>query len=144
MRKPRLLLVLALFLPACADHLPDQDLRITAAAPQAKMPTGDLWKDFQRDPKAARRQYFGKAVDVTGKVIAVENDAAGIPAVVVFSEAGQHGIRARLLDERAKATAKDAVVGAKITLRCFCEGLTPEQDLLLKSCISPASKVQSP
>ncbi len=137
-------LAVIVLVAACADHLPDQDLRITTAAPQAKLPTDELWKDFQRDPQAARRQYFGKALDVTGKVIGVETDAAGLPAFVVFSEAGLHGVRARLLDERARETAKAAVVGSKITLRCFCEGLTPAQDVLLKSCISPASKVQSP
>jgi len=27
--------------------------------------------------------------------------------------------------------------GSRITLRCFCEGFTPEQNLLLKSCIRP-------
>jgi hypothetical protein len=121
---------------ACMRQLPDQDLRITATPPAAKLPADELWKDFQRDAAAARRQYFGKAVDVTGKVIALESDAAGLP-VVLFSEKDQHGVRARLLDERATDTAKAAVVGAKITLRCFCEGLTPQQDLLLKSCIRP-------
>lgn len=137
MRKPRaLLLALVLFAPACMNSLPDQDLRILSVAPRAKLSTEDLWKDFQRDPSAARRQYFGTAVDVSGKVIAIEPDATKVP-VVVFSEAGQHGVRARLLDERAAETVKVAVVGARITLRCFCEGLTPQQDVLLKSCIRP-------
>jgi hypothetical protein len=137
MRKPRgLLLALVLFAPACMKSLPDQDLRILSAVPAAKLPTDDLWKDFQKDPSAAHRQYFGRAVDVSGKVVAIEADATKVP-VVVFSEAGQHGVRARLLDERAAETVKAAIVGTRITLRCFCEGLTPQQDVLLKSCIRP-------
>jgi hypothetical protein len=121
---------------ACADHLPDQDLRITTAAPVAKMPADDLWKDFQKDPTAARRQYFGKAVDISGAVVAIQPDANKVP-VVFFSQADLHGVRARLLDERAAETMKALAVGSRTTLRCFCEGLTPEQDLLLKSCIRP-------
>ena len=125
-----------LLTPACVNRLPDQDRRITAASPAGKMPVGDLWKDFQKDPKAAQKQYFGQAVDVTGRIVALEKDPRGVP-LIVFSEPGQHGVRARLLDERATETMKDVTVGSRIALRCFCQGLTPEQDVLLKSCIRP-------
>jgi hypothetical protein len=130
-------LACALVLPAgCADHLPDQDLRITTAAPAAKLPADELWKDFQKDPVAARRQYFGTAVDISGTVAAVQPDAGGVP-VVFFSQPDLHGVRARLLDERGVETMKSLTIGSRTTLRCFCEGFTPEQDLLLKSCIRP-------
>ena len=50
----------ALVAPGCADHLPDQDLRILAVTvPGAKLSSEDLWKDFQKDAAAARKQYFG-------------------------------------------------------------------------------------
>jgi hypothetical protein len=132
------LIIVALvgLLPACAEHLPEQDLRIFTTAPAFKLPADDLWKDFQRDPAGARQQYFGRAVDVSGKVVSIQADAAKVP-VVLFADASQHGIRARLLDERAAETVKALTVGSRTTLRCFCEGLTPEQDLLLKSCIRP-------
>ncbi len=131
-----LVCAVVLLLPACVKHLPDQDLRILTAVPAAKLSTDDLWKDFQKDPAAARRQYFGKAVDVSGRVISIAPDAAKIP-VIAFSQADQHGVRARLLDERAAETAKGATAGARVTLRCFCEGLNEEQDVVLKSCIRP-------
>jgi hypothetical protein len=137
MKRIAAFIILALAV-ACVDRLPDQDLRITAASPAGKMPVGDLWKDFQKDPRAARNQYFGKAVDVTGRIVALEKDPRGGAQLIVFSEPGQHGVRARLLDERATETMKDMTVGSRIALRCFCEGLTPDQDLLLKSCIKPA------
>jgi hypothetical protein len=129
--------VLALVLSAaCMQHLPDQDLRILTAAPAAKLPTDDLWKDYERDAAAAHKQYFGKAVDVSGTVVAIQPDAASVP-VVFFSQPDQRGVRGRLLDERAAETVKAITIGSRTTLRCFCEGLTPEHDLLLKSCILP-------
>jgi hypothetical protein len=121
---------------ACADHLPDEDLRILSAPSGAKLSTDDLWKDFQKDPAAARRQYFGVAVDVSGKILSIDV-AAGKPATILFSPADQHGVRARLLEERAAAIIKDAPVFTRITLRCFCEGMDAQQNVLLKSCIKP-------
>jgi hypothetical protein len=128
--------MLALLVPACVKHLPDQDLRILTATPAAKLSSDDLWKDFQKDPAEARRQYFGKAVDVSGRVVSIEPDAARAP-IVLFSQPDQHGVRARLLDDRAAETVKAAIVGARVTLRCFCEGLNEQQDVVLKSCIRP-------
>jgi hypothetical protein len=121
---------------ACADHLPEQDLRILSARPAAKLSASDLWKDFQTDATAARRRYFGQAIDVSDAPTAVEPQAPG-GARIVFGQSGERGVIARLLDERAAETAKDAKAGARMTLRCFCEGLDEQKDVLLKSCIRP-------
>ena len=131
-----LIAVLAAFPAACADHLPDEDLRIESTPSGAKLSTDDLWKDFQKDPAAARRQYFGVAVDVSGKIMSIDV-AAGKPSTMLFGPADQPGIRARLLGERAADIVKDAPVFTRITLRCFCEGLDERQNLILKSCIKP-------
>ena len=137
MRSSRgLLLSVCLLTPACAEHLPDQDLRILTASPGAKLSADDLWKDFQKDPSAARRQYFGTAVDVSGRVSSFEADPTQTPHVF-FGQPGGHGVRARLLDDRAAEIVKDAKAGDRLTLRCFCEGLDDQQDVLLKSCIRP-------
>lgn len=134
MRLPLGVLVsIALLAPACARHLPDQDLRILTTPPAAKLSTDDLWKDFQQDPAAARRQYFGEAMDVSGKIFSID---AKVPTIL-FSEADRHGVRARLLDDRAAEIVKGAVISTRITLRCFCEGLDDQQNVLLKSCIRP-------
>jgi hypothetical protein len=100
------------------------------------MPPDELWKEFQRDPTGAQKKYFGQAIDLAAKVVAVQPDANKIP-VVFFSNPSEKGLRARLLDERATEVVKNAVPGNRITLRCFCEGLTAENNLLLKSCIQP-------
>ena len=119
-----------------ADHLPDQDLRILNTPAAFKMPPDELWKEFNRDPKAARTKYFGQAIDISGKVVAIQPDSTKVP-VVFFANPAEKGLRARLLDERSAEIVKDATPGTRITLRCFCEGLTAEQNLLLKSCIQP-------
>ncbi len=117
----------------CADRLPDQDRRILAAAPQAKLSTDVFWKDYQADRRAADRKYWGKAVEVSGKVSSVSTD----PPRIIFLQQEQPaaGIEARLLDDRAAATLAAASVGERLTLRCFCEGLTT--NVVLKSCIKP-------
>jgi hypothetical protein len=134
----RLLLVLVVLgaAAACVSQLPDQDLRITTASPAAKLSASDLWKDFQADTKAARSRYFGAAVDVSDSPTAVEPQAPG-GARMVFAQAGDRGVVARLLDDRAAETLKEAKAGTRLTLRCFCEGLDGSGDVLLKSCIRP-------
>ena len=134
---PIAIIALAVSFVACAaDHLPEQDLRITNTPAAFKMPPDELWKEFQRDPKAARAKYHGQVVDLSGKVVAVQPDAAKNP-IVYFSNPQEPGLRARLLDERAAEVGKNATPGARVTLRCFVEGITPENNLLLKSCIQP-------
>ena len=134
---PAALVVALAMLGGCAaDHLPDQDLRIVNTPAAFKMPPDELWKEFNRDPKAARSRYFGQAIDISGKVVAIQPDATKVP-VFFFANPAEKGLRARLLDERAADIVKNAKPGDRITLRCFCEGLTAEQNLLLKSCIQP-------
>src|SRR4051794_8100412 len=60
---------------ACAEHLPDQDLRILDAPAMAKTSPEALWKEYRADKAAAGRAYHGKSIDVTGKVSAIIQDA---------------------------------------------------------------------
>ena len=136
MHRHLLALAALLAVASCANHLPDQDLRILTAQPAAKLAASDLWKDFQADAAAAKSRYFGKAVDISDAPTAIEPNApAG--SRMIFLQAGERGVVARLLDERATATVAEAKAGARLTLRCFCEGLDNNKDVLLKSCIRP-------
>jgi hypothetical protein len=121
---------------ACVSNLPDQDLRIVQTQPSAKLSASDLWKDFQTNAAKAKADYFGKAIDVSDKPTAIETDSAK-GQHLYFGQTNDHGVRARLLDERAAEILKEAKVGSRITLRCFCQGLDEKQDVLLKSCIRP-------
>jgi len=122
-----------MFGAACARTLPEQDRRITQARPVAKLSADLLWKDYESDRKAADARYWGRAVDVTGKVTAVESAA---PARVVFELEPAKAIEARLLDDQAAAILGSTPVGERTTLRCFCAGLSPDR-VLLMSCIKP-------
>ena len=132
----RLFICVLIPLAACVSNLPDQDLRILNAQPSAKLSASDLWKDFEKDAAAARKLYFGKAIDVSDKPTAIEADATK-GQHLYFSQTSEHGVRARLLDEHAAGILKDAKVGTRITLRCFCQGKDATGDVLLKSCIRP-------
>jgi hypothetical protein len=132
----RWLVCLTVAAAACVSNLPEQDLRILAAQPSAKLSASDLWKDFQADAGAARKKYFGKAIDVSDKPTAIETEASK-GQHFFFGQAADHGVRARLLDEKAAEILKDAKVGERLTLRCFCQGMDEKQDVLLKSCIRP-------
>ena len=132
----RWLVCLTVACAACVSNLPEQDLRILAAQPSAKLSASDLWKDFQTDTAAATRKYFGKAIDVSDKPTAIETEASK-GQHFFFGQAADHGVRARLLDEKAAETLKDVTVGTRLTIRCFCEGLDAKGDVVLKSCIRP-------
>ena len=136
MRRLLLALPVAFFAVACVSNLPDQDLRILTAGPAAKLSASDLWKDFEADASAARSRYFGKAIDVSDSPTGVEPSSSS-GARILFAQAGERGVIARLLEDRATETLKDAKAGTRLTLRCFCQGLDDKKDVILKSCIRP-------
>src|SRR6187401_2140371 len=110
-----IVIALVLLAGCAADHLPDQDLRILNTPAAFKMPPDELWKEFNRYPKAARTKYFGQAIDISGEVVAIQPDATKVP-VIFFANAAEKGLRARLLDLRAAEIVKNATPGTRITL----------------------------
>jgi hypothetical protein len=126
------LLVAIVSVSGCADQLPDQDRRILDAAPAAKVSTDILWTEYQADKAGADGRYWGKVIEITGKV----TSKTEAPARIIFlPQHSSAGTEARLLDDRAAATLAAANVGERMTLRCFCAGL--EANVILKSCITP-------
>jgi hypothetical protein len=117
---------------ACVDRLPDQDRRITVTPAVEKLTAEDLWKDFQADAETARRRYWGKAIEVSGKVTRADADDRPSP-YLFFAQAEPYGVRANLLDDEAAVIIAEAQSGARIRLKCFCEGL--DGNVVLKSCI---------
>jgi hypothetical protein len=119
---------------ACIDHLPDQDLRILGAAPQARLSADILWKDYQTDRKKADRAYFGKPIVVTGTITST---GSGSPTdrFVLFGQTDKFGVRANLLDEQAGGILANIPADKHLTLKCFCEGLNGH--VILKSCVKP-------
>lgn len=116
----------------CAETLPEQDRRIYAATPAAKLSADVLWKDYQADSAAADRQYWGKALEVSGNIAAISS--APPRAFLTFAEGDQAGVRAELLDDESAAILEAVKVGDRVTLRCFCEGL--DGTVRLKSCVN--------
>jgi hypothetical protein len=119
---------------ACVNRLPDQDLRILGARPDAKLSVDLLWKEFQSNADQARRMYFGKVVEVTGTVSRV-GDTAPSDRYLFFGQSGDFGVRANLLDEQADQILTRAREEPRVTLKCFCQGF--DGNLILKSCVVP-------
>ena len=125
---------LALTSAACVNRLPDQDLRIVGAAPDAKLSVELLWKEFQSNPAAARSRYFGKVVEITGSATRVGDDVP-TDRYVLFAQSGELGVRANLLDEQAAEILAKTKEDPRVTLKCYCEGI--DGNLILKSCVRP-------
>jgi hypothetical protein len=126
--------VVLTLLSGCADSLPVEDRRITLSQPVAKLSAADLWQDYVKDAASANRRYWGEAIEVSGKVTAID---PGRPALVTFGQTEQFGVRAVLLGDQADGILKSAKVGDRLTLRCFVEGKILEGHVALRSCIRP-------
>ena len=120
-------------LTACVNRLPDQDLRILSATPDAKLSVELLWKEFQTNRDQARRTYFGKVVEITGSATRA-GDNVPTDRYVFFAQSGEFGVRANLLDEQAAAILIKTKENPRLTLKCYCEGV--DGNLILKSCVS--------
>lgn len=128
--------VLALVLTAaCADTLPEHDNRIFSAVPVAKLSAVDLVRAFDADASAARERFVGRAVEVSGLVrdLSAEPESAG--AFLLSAGEGARHVRVWLHEDRAAAVRPTLANGNRITLRCFCEGVTDH--VQLKSCVVP-------
>jgi hypothetical protein len=129
-----LLLLLFFTASACVDAIPDQDLRILSATPVAKMSADILWKEFQDNPRQAERSYWGKVIEITGKVTTV-GDGTPTNRYVLFAQSGEQGVRANLLEDAAAEILAGARENPRITLKCFCE--SSSGNVVLKSCVKP-------
>lgn len=126
------LVIAALSLDAgCTSTLPDQDRRIYAAVPVAKMSAADLWSDFHRNQPDATKKYLGKAIEVSGSVTGLSRDKPA--SSLFFKQDHDLGVRANLLDDEAAQILASLGEGQRITLRCFCAGLSG--NVILKSCV---------
>ena len=132
--------VLAVVLTSgCANSLPEQDRRILESTAVAKLSTDDIWKDYQQNAAESDRKYWGRAVEVSGKVAGVVKDKRQL----LFGDENAQ-VRASLLDDQADAVLGEAAGGQRFRLKCFCGGVErggtsdkPTQTVMLKSCVKP-------
>lgn len=117
----------------CTDRLPDQDLRILATPPVARLSAALLWQDFQTVADQAARNYNGKAIVVSGDVTRAGTEETG-EAYVYFAQTDTAGVHAGLLAEQASAILDGVQENPRVRLRCFCQGLAT--NVVLKSCVT--------
>jgi hypothetical protein len=126
--------LLCICVAGCVDRIPDQDLRILNSTPVAKLSADILWKEFQEDARQAERTYWAKVIEITGTVTRVGDDVA-TDRYLLFGQGGEFGVRANLLEETAPEILARARENPRVTLKCFCEGLSGH--VILKSCVKP-------
>ena len=133
-RRVLAVVVLAAGVAACTDRLPDQDLRIVEAVPVERLSVALLWQDFETSRAQAEGNYNGKAVVIVGEVTGVGSDVPG-DRYVYFKRTDTGGVRANLLDDRASAVLAAVKDAPRVSLKCFCEGISGA-DVVLRSCIA--------
>jgi hypothetical protein len=94
-----------------------------------------LWRDFAQDPAAARARYWGRAIEVSGIPTRVDGQDSGGPYLLFVADEGPFGVRANLLDDDAAVVIEAVKDGARITLKCYCDGL--DGHVVLRSCVRP-------
>jgi len=121
---------------ACAETLPEHDNRIFTAVPVAKLSAADLVRAFADNESAARDRFVGRAVEVSGLLRDLPAEANGAGAFLLSAGDGPRHVRAVLHEDRAPQIRPTLVNGERVTLRCFCEGITDH--VQLKSCVVPS------
>lgn len=134
--RARVLIAASVLAAACAQTLPEHDNRIFTAVPVAKLSALDLVQAFTDNEAAAADRFAGKAVEVSGLVRGLPDGTAAAASFLLVAGDGPRHVRAALHEDRAAAILPTLANGERVTLRCFCEGLTDH--VQLKSCVVPS------
>ena len=117
---------------ACGPAVSDHDNRIFATPASAKLSAVDLSAAYSSDRGAADGRYRGRVLEVSG-VISKVNPGGGL-LMLAGAEKGPP-VEASLHEDVAAGMLKTLADGQRVTLKCFCEGLS--QQVRLKSCTAP-------
>jgi hypothetical protein len=123
-------------LAACAQTLPEHDNRIFTAVPVAKLSAADLVQTFTTDQAAATERFAGKAIEVSGLVRDLPAESGTTKAFLLSAGDGPRHARVVLHEDHAARILPTMANGTRVTLRCFCEGVTDH--VQLKSCVVPS------
>jgi hypothetical protein len=110
----------------------DLDYRIFATPASIKLSAADLSTAYASDTGAADGRYRGRVMEVSGVIDTVHPGGASL--MLVGGEKGPI-VEASLHEDVAAEMLKTVADGQRVTLKCFCEGLS--QLVRLKSCVAP-------
>lgn len=137
MRSPRALciavmMIIAAFTLACGPAVSDHDNRIFALPASLKLSAADLSTAYVSDSGAADGRYRGRVLEVSGVINEVHPGGASL--MLAGAEKGPL-VEASLHEDVAAGMLKTLANGQRVTIKCFCEGLS--QQVRLKSCAAP-------
>ncbi len=115
----------------CGPAVSDHDNRIFATPASIKLSAADLSAAYASDAGAADGRYRGRVLEISGVIDNVN------PRGSVMLAGGENGapVEASLHEDVAAAMIKTLAERQRVTLKCFCEGLS--QQVRLKSCVAP-------
>jgi hypothetical protein len=117
---------------ACGPAVSDHDNRIFATPASAKLSAVDLSAAYSSDQGAADGRYRGRVLEVSGVINKV--NPGGAHLLLAGAEKGPP-VEASLHEDVAAEILKTLADGQRVTIKCFCEGLS--QHVRLKSCAAP-------
>lgn len=88
----------------------------------------DLYALYSNYEDSANKKYTGKIIEVTGKVIEIENQQDTL-LTFFLGDTLQPGRVSCLIDERHIATAKNNVLGSTISIKGICTGYLMDVEL---------------
>ena len=117
---------------ACGPAVSDHDNRIFAMPASLKLSAADLSTAYGTDAGAADGRYRGRVLEISG---VIDKLVPGEGAVMLTG--GEKGplVEASLHEDVAAEMIKTLADGKRVTIKCFCEGLS--QQVRLKSCVAP-------
>jgi len=116
---------------ACGPAVSDHDNRIFATPASIKLSAADLSSAYGTDAGAADGRYRGRVLEVSG---VIDKLPGGVAMMLRGAEKGP-AVEASLHEDVAAEMLKTLADGKRVTIKCFCEGLS--QHVRLKSCVAP-------
>ena len=117
---------------ACGPAVSDHDNRIFATPASIKLSAVDLSTAYGTDAGAADGRYRGRVLEVSGVID--KANPGGVAVTLRGADKGP-GVEVSLHEDVAAEMRKTMADGQRVTIKCFCEGLT--QQVRLKSCVAP-------
>ncbi len=125
------ILIAAVSVVACGPAVSDHDNRIFATPASIKLSAVDLSSTYGSDPGSADSRYRGRVLEVSGVINKVESASSKL--ILTGAENGA-AVEASLHEDVAAEMLKTVAEAQRITIKCFCEGLS--QHVRLKSCVA--------
>ncbi len=90
----------------------------------------DLFSEFSNQEQAANKKYIGKTVEVSGKVMEIDQDKQESTVFYLSANAGYKGVLCTMENNKKNSKVK---IGDVVKIKGQCAGLL--QDVVINKCV---------